>query len=367
MLKYCALFLVVLQAFFSPSADQQPVRFWTNIQPQLVTIDGEATAWYEIHFDKKINDSILIVSLKVLHAKNGSAIAVFDQQDLNQRVVYKNTGTAQNLVYVELNIGKEYQQPLDVIHEFEVDLWTAGVKRSLTLRQLPLTLLAKQPVIFASPFKEGNWAAVYHPMWERGHRRVLYADDQKHWLPGRFAIDFIKLDEQGRYARQNEDSISNWYAYGIPVSAVADGVVTAVRKDFKESPTISGHPRYDSKDGTGNYVSVKIDGGNFVFYEHLQPGSIQLMPGDTVKRGEKIGAVGFTGQSTGPHLHLHLANGNMPLFAEGLPFVFEQFTILGRYDDFAVFGKKKWNARSGNAEKATRYERPGPNTVVRFR
>ncbi len=48
--------------------------------------------------------------------------------------------------------------------------------------------------------QQGLLGGGYDPSWTRGHRRVVYTVDGKSRIPGRFAIDFILLDQQGRYA-----------------------------------------------------------------------------------------------------------------------------------------------------------------------
>ncbi|MET9206660.1 peptidoglycan DD-metalloendopeptidase family protein [Streptomyces bacillaris] len=75
-------------------------------------------------------------------------------------------------------------------------------------------------------------------------------------------------------------------AVGTAVKAVADGKVAMAK---------SGGPY-------GNHVMLNHGGGLTSLYAHLN--SILTSVGDSVKRGQKIGTVGSTGNSSGPHLHL---------------------------------------------------------------
>lgn len=80
------------------------------------------------------------------------------------------------------------------------------------------------------------------------------------------------------------------------------------------SPNISGQPVYAVKEGTVKFASIASGYGNLVilehtgnietYYAHLE--SIDVAPGDQVTKGQIIGRVGNTGNSTGPHLHFEI-------------------------------------------------------------
>ena len=72
---------------------------------------------------------------------------------------------------------------------------------------------------------------------------------------------------------------------GTPVRSIGDGVV-----DF------SGW-----QNGYGNVVQVNHGGGKTTLYAHLSRNDVK--PGQRVQQGQRLGAVGSTGWSTGPHLH----------------------------------------------------------------
>ena len=60
----------------------------------------------------------------------------------------------------------------------------------------------------------------------------------------------------------------------------------------------------------GNYVAIRHDNGDISRYLHLKSRS-NLKIGTRVQKGEKVGIMGTTGRSTGPHLHFDLTkNGS---------------------------------------------------------
>lgn len=65
--------------------------------------------------------------------------------------------------------------------------------------------------------------------------------------------------------------------------------------------------------GYGNCIIIDHGGGLWTLYGHLMNGGIFVKKGETVKRGEKIGAVGSTGQSTGNHLHFEVRKNSEPV------------------------------------------------------
>ncbi len=72
---------------------------------------------------------------------------------------------------------------------------------------------------------------------------------------------------------------------GTPVRSVGDGVV-----DFA-----------GRQNGYGNVVEIKHGKERSTLYAHLS--SIDVRQGQRVEQGQRVGAVGMTGWTTGPHLH----------------------------------------------------------------
>lgn len=215
--------------------------------------------------------------------------------------------------------------------------------------------------VLGPPLHGGPWIAVYAPEMERGHRRVVYATAGQATIPGRFAIDWMKADAQGRFDRSDGKTLADSLGYGAEVLAVADAVVAATRDDFTEPLLRADLPRVPIGDATGNFIALDLGDGRFAFYEHLQPGLL-VKPGDRVRRGQVIARLGLTGQGTSPHLHFHVASHPSPLAAEGLPFLVEGAEVIGRYASIADLGSGPWQP----AEQVRGPSMPEANSVVRF-
>ena len=83
---------------------------------------------------------------------------------------------------------------------------------------------------------------------------------------------------------------------GAPVKAADSGYVTLAATGWNT--------------GYGNYVIVDHGNGFSTLYSHLN--SVYVRSGESVSRGQQIGSVGNTGNSTGPHLHLEILYQGVP-------------------------------------------------------
>ena len=97
-------------------------------------------------------------------------------------------------------------------------------------------------------------------------------------------------------ANPNHKGIDLLANQGTPIFAVLDGVVTKTFTSYADM-------------GYGCYIIIDHGNGLTTLYAHLA-GPSPLSVGDTVTRGDVIGAVGNTGLSTQPHLHFEwIVNG----------------------------------------------------------
>ncbi|MRN51590.1 M23 family metallopeptidase [Paenibacillus monticola] len=82
---------------------------------------------------------------------------------------------------------------------------------------------------------------------------------------------------------------------GDPVYAAMDGEITAA----------------EQMGARGKYIIIKHPNGLETWYMHLN--GMVVSVGDKVAKGQKIGLLGNTGRSTGPHLHFQVVKQNKPV------------------------------------------------------
>ena len=121
-------------------------------------------------------------------------------------------------------------------------------------------------------------------------------------------------------------------AYDAPLLAVADGTVAAVVSDNKDATPQVITPDQAFKELGGNYVDIDIGNGNFAFYAHMLPGSASVKVGDKITRGQVIGRLGNSGNTTEAHLHFHVSRAPVPLSSDNVPFEIDRFTFAGRLE-----------------------------------
>jgi murein DD-endopeptidase MepM/ murein hydrolase activator NlpD len=72
-------------------------------------------------------------------------------------------------------------------------------------------------------------------------------------------------------------------------------------------------------------VILEVAPGEFLLLAHFRPGSIAVAPGENVTVGQMVGLVGNSGNTSEPHVHLHLQDAPTPDAGEGIPFFFSDY------------------------------------------
>lgn len=173
--------------------------------------------------------------------------------------------------------------------------------------------------VYRLPFEDLRWV-----FW--GGERPL---ENYHTIDRRqrHAIDLMTWNDGATY-RTDGTTNTDYWVYGQPVLAPADGTVTEIQDGVAENtpgaPLPDVHP-------AGNHITIQSASEEFVILAHLQPETIEVAKGAAVTAGQVIGLTGNSGHSTEPHLHIHLQNE--PDFfsptAMGLPLVFADTIVDG--------------------------------------
>ena len=126
--------------------------------------------------------------------------------------------------------------------------------------------------------------------------------------------------------RGSPRALTDYYAYDRPVHAPAAGRIVDVHDGDPEAPP----GRADRLRRGGNRVVLEVAPGQYLFILHLKAGTIRVAPGQAVREGEIVGHVGNSGNSSEPHVHVHLQDSPAPGLGEGIPLYFSNYVVLDR-------------------------------------
>ena len=210
----------------------------------------------------------------------------------------------------------------------------------------PLKVSSQAAIVLAPPFKGEGWVNGNGCCLEIGPHRFVTNPMNGSLDPSeQFAIDWIKVDAQGKAFRTDGKKPEDWLCYGVEVLAVAPGTVVEAMRDLPDVTPGVAPAILSVAEIAGNHVLLDLGGGRYAMYAHFAPHSVTVHVGDHVKAGDKLGLLGNSGNSTGPHLHFQISDRPSTLDTTSLPFVFESMTLERRtsanmeeIDDFSIKG-----------------------------
>ncbi len=183
----------------------------------LVNIDSKPTAYYELYLTNFSTDTFKLKKLSILNISDSSIQFSSQNQDLQN--LYNRIGSAtkdttmwlipgsSSVIYVELSLLNK--TTAQITHHITFEVVGKESLGELKIKTATTKCFSNVKLVLSNPLTGGPWTAVYNPSWERGHRRVIYTLNGKARIPGRYAIDFIKMDKDGKYVNGSEDIIKN--------------------------------------------------------------------------------------------------------------------------------------------------------------
>ncbi|SDS03932.1 Peptidase family M23 [Paenibacillaceae bacterium GAS479] len=155
--------------------------------------------------------------------------------------------------------------------------------------------LSKQQYAWPLP---GEWFVFW------GGENVLLNYHYEHEAQ-RYSYDLIQVKDGFSY---KGDPLKNesYYAFGKNIIAPGDGSIVSVVNDIKDNEPVGV---MNPNQPAGNNVVIDHGDGEFSHLAHFKKGSATVKPGDKVKKGDVIGLVGNSGNSSEAHLHVQLSDG----------------------------------------------------------
>jgi hypothetical protein len=347
-----------------PRPIDAPLDVVAPVPPTAFRADGKNHLVYEIHVTNFGRDECALKRLDV------ASLARYSRDALTSLVTrpgpppkdkLRIEGGLRAVIFVWVTLDPGTAIPSNLGHRLAINMGDSSDEFVLECAHIPVRQGA---IAIGPPLRGGEWLAGNGPSNTSGHRRSLIPIGGVAHIAQRFAIDWLQLREDGNSYTGDRLDNKNYRCYGQEAFAVADAAVVAVRDGIPENvPGISSRAVPITLETVGgNRAILDLGGGRYGFYAHLQPGKIRVKLGDRVKRGQVIGLVGNSGNSTEPHLHFHVCDANSPLASEGLPYAFTSFEVQGQ--GLIENGHWAWKPSSAPAQHSN--ELPLQNQVVRF-
>ncbi len=169
----------------------------------------------------------------------------------------------------------------------------------------------------------------------------------------RYAFDFVQVDWARTGSPFYQTGLPEYLIFGVPldkcygwgqeVYAPCDGKIIKAEDGYNERQRVhwasdlfvelknayTFNPAIDDlRAVAGNYIIMKCSDHVYAAFAHLQTSSVTVSVGQAVKKGDVLGKVGHSGNSTAPHLHFQLMDNSDLLSARGIPAAFERYELF---------------------------------------
>ncbi|MBW4462591.1 MAG: M23 family metallopeptidase [Nodosilinea sp. WJT8-NPBG4] len=335
-----------------PAAQAQPALAppqWTPVVVSALTpatelvlgVDGHYHGVYELMVSNTSSAAIALNQLDVVDAESpDDALATFTDDELLLRLRTLGNAPAPaadlgpsetRLFLVDHSFAQGRPLPQRLLHRLTISGSAQSADSSLSYTAAPIAV-SPAHLVLGPPLRGPGWVAANGCCFPTvGHRSAGLPTNGEIHFAQRFAIDWMQLDRQGRIAVRDLTDVSSYPGYGSELLAVADGTVIQTRNDLPEQvpPTLPDPATIDLENVLGNNVILDLGNGVYALYAHLQPGSVQVTPGESVKQGQVLGLLGNTGNTSAPHVHFHLMDGPT-LASNGLPYTIDPIVVAGQ-------------------------------------
>lgn len=139
------------------------------------------------------------------------------------------------------------------------------------------------------------------------------------------ALDLIVVDGSGKSFSGQGTNNQDYYAFGKKVYAPGDATVVFAVDGVPDNVPGVMNASYVP----GNAVLLRLSDQEYILIAHLQQGTVAVVAGDKVSQGDILGKCGNSGNSSEPHIHIHMQDGPSLTDASGVKMLFGQLMIDG--------------------------------------
>ncbi len=350
--RWFMLLLVVplLLAGTQPKSDQFTPLVASALTPNARCFpgtDGRRHLVYELILTNTNPTPATLQKIEVLDAASPSTVlAVYQGHELSSRL--RSTGNSAledttiefngtRLFLIDLVLDGPAAPPARLLHHVDVLAASSPQRKAqtpvpLSYTAAPLAITPQLPRI-GPPLAGKGWVALNGCCGATGiHRSSSLACDGGIYLAQRFAIDWMRLDSAGRLWHGDASDVHSYTDYDADVLAVASGTVvdTLNSLDDQKPGSLPDPKTINIANVDGNHVVLDLGNSVFAFYGHMRKNSITVAPGQRVRRGQVLGKLGNTGNTSAPHLHFHLMENSSVLCSNGIPYLLDSFVLAGQ-------------------------------------
>lgn len=322
--------LAAIALLFAVGVRPSPVEVVAPAPPVPVVADGRRILGYELHVTNFGATPLVLQRIEVEGVGDFSGDALKKMLRLvgepSPADVARLDPGRRLIAFLWIALPLDAKAPRMLTHRLTFDTNSIdGIVVPVRQRDVPL---------LAPPFADGEWLAGNGPSNDSVHRRSIIALEGKAWIAQRYAIDWVRVGPNGDSIHDSRERNENFWAYGQPVHAVAAGEVTEAVDIYPDNKPGTPLQPVTVENILGNHVIERIGPDTYAVFAHLQAHSVRVHTGEKVARGTVVGKVGNSGNTTAPHLHLEVVDRNSAIAAEGIPFLFDRFTFIGRAETF---------------------------------
>jgi hypothetical protein len=306
--------------------------------------DGRVHLVYELWTTNFSSAEIAVEKVEVLG--DGKLLESFDAGRIAERLQAagqrasqgKLAGSTQALLFLHITLAPGAAAPSRLSHRVTIRASAAPPgSQEMTEVGGEVAVNRRAVAMIGPPLEGAGYISADSCCDASRHTRAALPINGRVWVAQRYAVDWEQLDAQGRVYNGPQQKLESYTIFGKPVLAVADAVVVAVTDGAPEQ-TPGKYPTNISVDlADGNSVMLDLGDQRYATYAHMQPGSIRVHQGESVKLGQVIGLVGDTGNSLAPHLHFQVSDRPSSVASNGLPYEIRNFEIVGKTQGTKAF------------------------------